>query len=347
LHDLLSQTIPCSVNVRADFGHTPTQPPHLMHMSLLLTATMILFGYVILKLFRNLKIKDMKIIPIAFDSLGTRSMATFVQTDDIKIFIDPGVSLAPFRYSLPPHPLELQRLDEHWNRILNYAKKSEILIITHYHYDHHNPDENLEIYENKIVFIKNPKEKINLSQRERSSYFLEKIGNLPKQINFADGKTFEFGGTKIKFSQPVFHGTNQRLGYVIEVLIDDGDYKFIHTSDVEGPSQKDQTDFILENKPNLLILDGPLSYMLGYRYSYESFNQSIENMIKIIQNSPLEILIIDHHFLRDLKWDKRVRKASEIAKEKNVKFQTAADFLGKQIDMLEANRKELYKRYPV
>lgn len=31
----------------------------------------------------------MKIIPIAFDSLGTRGMATYVETKDVKIFIDP------------------------------------------------------------------------------------------------------------------------------------------------------------------------------------------------------------------------------------------------------------------
>ena len=69
----------------------------------------------------------MKIIPITFDSLGTRGMATYVETKDVKIFIDPGVSLAPIRYSLPPHPLELKRLDEHWNEIVKLAKKAEVL----------------------------------------------------------------------------------------------------------------------------------------------------------------------------------------------------------------------------
>ncbi len=40
----------------------------------------------------------MNITPIAADSLGTRSMATFVETGDCGIFIDPAVSLAPRRY---------------------------------------------------------------------------------------------------------------------------------------------------------------------------------------------------------------------------------------------------------
>ena len=53
-----------------------------------------------------------RIAPLAFDSFGVRSMATFVETDDLKVLIDPGVALAPVRYGLEPHPLEWQRLDE-------------------------------------------------------------------------------------------------------------------------------------------------------------------------------------------------------------------------------------------
>jgi predicted metallo-beta-lactamase superfamily hydrolase len=285
-----------------------------------------------------------KIIPLAFDSLGTRSMSTFIETDDVKILIDPGVSLAPIRYSLPPHPIELKRMEEHWKKIVKYASDSEVLIITHYHYDHHRPEENLEIYRKKFVFIKHPTEKINFSQKGRAKYFLEKIKRLPKEIQYADGKEFKFGKTRIKFSEPVFHGTNPRLGFVIEVLIDDGKYKFIHTSDVEGPSQEDQTNFILENKPNLIFLDGPLSYML-YRFGEENMKKSVENMIKIVENRP-EALIVDHHFLRDLKWKEKIREVFSVAKEKNVKVQTAAEFSGRPIEMLEAHRKDLYKKYP-
>ena len=45
-----------------------------------------------------------RIVPLAFDSFGVRSMATFVETDDLKVLIDPGVALAPVRYGLEPHP---------------------------------------------------------------------------------------------------------------------------------------------------------------------------------------------------------------------------------------------------
>ncbi len=283
----------------------------------------------------------MKIIPLAFDSFGTRSMSTFVETKDVKVLIYPGVALGPRRYNLAPHQIELERLEEHWTKIVKYATLSDVLIITHYHYDHHNPNDHLEIYKNKTVLIKHPTEKINRSQTKRAAYFLQQIKDLPQKLEYSDGREFQFGNTKIKFSQSVFHGTNSKLGYVTEVLIDDG-YRFIHTSDVEGPSLDDQTEFILQNKPNLVILDGPLSYMLGFRYSQESLNASLENMIKIIENCPLDSLIIDHHFLRDLKWKERIAKVFDVAEKRDVKIQTAAEFAGIPTDMLEARRRELW-----
>lgn len=288
----------------------------------------------------------MKVTPLAFDSFGTRSMSTFVETKDANILIDPGVALGPRRFGYSPHPIEQEREREHWKEIVERAKRSDVLIITHYHYDHYNPSDKLEIYKNKTVLIKHPTEKINLSQKKRSSDFLEEIRDLPKMLEYSDGREFRFGHTKIKFSQPVFHGTNPKLGYVTEVLVDDGSYRFIHTSDVEGPSLEDQTDFVLRNKPNLVILDGPLSYMLGFRYSRASLDSSIENMIKIIRTCPLDSLVVDHHFLRDMKWRERIVRVFEEGEKKKVEVQTAAEFAGKPIEMLEARRTELYQKYP-
>jgi len=68
-----------------------------------------------------------KITPIAFDSFGVRSMATFVETDDLRILIDPAASLAPIRYGFGPHPLERQRLDETWEAIRQYAETADEL----------------------------------------------------------------------------------------------------------------------------------------------------------------------------------------------------------------------------
>ncbi|MEM5790805.1 MAG: MBL fold metallo-hydrolase, partial [Candidatus Aenigmatarchaeota archaeon] len=281
---------------------------------------------------------NLKIIPIASDSMGVRSFCIQVITDDANILIDPSVSLAPIRFGCQPHAIELQKMDEIWNEILKLSKEVDIILITHYHFDHFSWDEP-EQFKNKILLIKHPTEKINFNQKNRARYFLDRIKNLPKRLEYCDGKKYEFGKVKIKFSQPVFHGVNPKLGYVEEVLIENDGYKFIYTSDVEGPSQEDQVSFILENKPNLLFLDGPLSYIL-YRFGMENLKVSIQNMIKIIEECPIETLVIDHHFLRDLKWKEKISKVFEVAEKKEVKVQCVAEFLGKPIEMLEARRKE-------
>jgi predicted metallo-beta-lactamase superfamily hydrolase len=284
---------------------------------------------------------------VASDSMGTRSMASFIEAGNLKIFIDPGVALGPSRYGLPPHPLELNKLNEHWNEIVKYAEKAEVIIITHYHYDHHSPWENLDIYKNKILLIKHPKNKINMSQKIRAAFFLKAIKNLPKTIDYCDSKEYFFGDVKIKFSNPVYHGANEKLGYVTEVLIKDYEDSFLFTSDIEGASLNNQLNFIIENKPKIIYLDGPMSYMLGYRFSFKSFEDSIKNIEKTILECPLKTLIIDHHLLRDVEWKEKLSKAFKAAEMKGVKIETAAEFEKKPLTMLEARRKELYEEYPL
>ncbi len=283
----------------------------------------------------------MNIIPIAADSLGTRSMATFVETKGISILIDPAVSLGPKRYGLPPHPLEYAKMDEHRESIKKYAQRADVLVLTHYHYDHHDPDFP-ELYRGKTVLIKHPEENINKSQRSRAAFFLKQVEGIPGKLEYADGREFQFGDTVIRFSDAVFHGTGNRLGYVVEVSIREVDDGFVFTSDVEGPNNREQTDFIIREKPKIVYLDGPLSYMLGYRYSHESLTAAVDNMLRILNGTELEKLIVDHHLLRDLKWKEHIAPVFGTGKE----VLTAAEFKGEKINMLEANRKRLFKEHP-
>ncbi|MEM2105955.1 MAG: MBL fold metallo-hydrolase [Candidatus Bathyarchaeia archaeon] len=285
-----------------------------------------------------------KIVPLAFDSFGVRSMATFIETDDLRVLIDPGASLAPLRYGLEPHPLEWQRLDETWETIRRFAEAADVLVVTHYHYDHHDPDYP-ELYRNKTVFIKHPTENINRSQKERAAFFLEAIRSMPKKLEIADDRNFQFGRTTIKFSKAVCHGTNPRLGYVTEVSIKCNGESFLFTSDVEGPSLDEQISFILEEKPDILFVDGPMTYMLGYRYSFKSLEISNINLVRAIKQTNVQTLVLDHHFLRDLNYKLRIKPVYEEADKRDVKVLTAAEFCGRKIEMLEALRKELYAKY--
>lgn len=96
----------------------------------------------------------MKVIPLASESLGVRSLATYVKTKDVGILIDPGVALAPDRYGLKPNDIEFEKLREMRNKINDYAKKSNVITISHYHYDHYTPF--LMIYTwNQRIMLKN------------------------------------------------------------------------------------------------------------------------------------------------------------------------------------------------
>ncbi len=284
----------------------------------------------------------MKILPVAFDSLGVRSMATYVETKDVKIFIDPGVSVSPDRYSLPPHKIELNRHQETWESIKRWVSISDVIIVTHYHYDHHNPDEP-EIYDKKDVFLKHPREFINQSQKERANDFLSRIEGFAKSINIADGKTFNFGGTRLVFSEPVFHGLSQQLGYVIQVLVEESE-RFIFTSDVQGPLNQDALKFIMEKEPNTMIIDGPATYLLGSHYKKHDIDLSIEYLKKIIDGTPIQNLIIDHHLLRDLNWLDYVKDLDKT--KASIMVSSVAGFMGKREELLEAKRKDMYEGVP-
>lgn len=281
----------------------------------------------------------MKILPIAFDSLGVRSMATYVETNDVRIVIDPGVSVSPDRYSLPPHRIELDRRREMLAAVKRWTSISDIVIITHYHYDHHNPDDQ-GLYEGKEILLKHPRESINQSQKQRAQALLTMIEPCAKEIKFADAKAFEFGGTKVVFSAPVFHGLSARLGYIIEVFIADQE-KFLFTSDVHGLLDESAIDFIIDKAPDTIILDGPATYLLGSHYKKSHISQSIQNMKRIVKQTPVKHFIIDHHLLRDASWADYISELHELRSD--VKVCSAAGYLGKQEDILEARRKELYQ----
>jgi len=286
-----------------------------------------------------------RVTPIAADSFGVRSMATFIETSSVRLLIDPAAALAPSRYGLKPHPVEWQRLDESWSKIMDFASSAEIIILTHYHYDHHST-RHLEMFKNKRLFIKDPSLNINRSQMWRAAYFLQSIQGLPKEIKPAEGRRIRIGETTINFSTAVSHGVDTKLGYVVEVSVKSGGESVLYTSDVQGPVSEEQVKFILENAPQTLIVDGPPTYLLGGAFREDDLlvaNQLLTKVIRSLVSSGLNTVILDHHLLRDLNYKERVKPVYEVGEELDVKLYTAAEFIGKAVDTLEARRKELYQ----
>ncbi len=283
----------------------------------------------------------MKILPLSSDSMGTRSMATFIETDGLKIIIDPGVALGQMRDGLPPHEEEIKKMNEDMERIKEFLKISDVVIITHYHYDHYNP-KLAELLKGKKLLFKDWEQMINRSQWGRADNFLRILKGLNLEPISADGKNFNFSDVKISFSNPVTHGVSPKLGYVIEVFVESDGSSFLFTSDVQGPCRGEQISFILSKKPEIIYIDGPLSYLLGKAFEMQDLKISIENLRKIMEIEEMKCVIIDHHLLRDLKWKELMEDVIEFGEERGIKVLTAAEFIGKENQLLEARRKKLY-----
>jgi predicted metallo-beta-lactamase superfamily hydrolase len=301
--------------------------------------------------------KKIKVTPIAEESFGVRSMCTQIETQDIKILIDAGASLAPRRNGYPPHPKEYQALAECRKKIAKAAEKTAIVTISHYHFDHHTPsyldwytnwsssETAKKIYQNKIVIAKSYRSLVNASQRRRGWMFKKTGATHAKKLETADGKTFHFEKTTLKFSKPVFHGPeNSELGWIVMLTIKFTDEKVVFASDVQGPMYTPTVNKILAENPQLLIIGGPPTYLAGFRVKDEHIKQGMQNLKKLVENIPTTLL--EHHTFRDKNWINYTQPIVEAATEKGCKVLTAAEFSGTKNNFLEFRRRELFETEP-
>ncbi len=302
-------------------------------------------------------VKKVRVTPLAAESLGVRSMCTYVETPDVKITLDAGTSLGPSRWGLPPHPREYKALAECRERISRVAEKTDVITISHYHFDHHTPSFTdwfcnwssaeiaRKIYEGKIVLVKSHRSKINYSQRRRGWMFRKTAGKHARKVETADGRTFKFGDTKLKFSEPVFHGINNTsLGWVLMTTIDYGGERMLLASDVEGPMYNPTVERILGEAPDLLIIGGPPLYLAGFKVDETDIQQGIENLEELVKNIPTTIL--EHHILRDKGWREACHSIFDTASKRCHRVLTAAEFLKKENNLLECRRRELFETEP-
>lgn len=285
---------------------------------------------------------------IAFESMGVRSQATFVQSKNLNIFIDPSAALAPRRSGLPPHVYEVEKLLEVFNVIEGFIKDSDMIVYTHYHYDHHDPGRfiDLELYKGKIIYLKDPQNNINVSQRIRASKFIKFLKDFVKDIRIADGRKEVFLDTVLRFSSPLPHGESYRLGYVVAVCIEEKDDTLMYTSDIEGGPLENHRNLLGFCRARVAVVDGPPTYLVGYKYSEESLRASISFLSTLLELESLEILVLDHHVCRDLNYINKMSKVLDKARNLNKKVRTAAEMQGLSPLLLEAMRRELYKEKP-
>ncbi len=303
-------------------------------------------------------LSKIKITPLASESFGVRSLCTLVETPDLAVLFDAGIALAPYRFSLPPHPVEFQTIQHLRHVIAEAADKAQVTTISHYHYDHHTPsfedwvvnwtdggETAKQIYQGKVVLAKNPKENINASQRQRAWMFQKTAAKYAKSFEAADGKTFQFGETELAFSEAVAHGSDDhQLGWVIMCTVTCGGERFMFAPDVQGPISLHTAELILAAKPDLLMVGGPPTYLQGFRVDESKIHQAMLNLERIVSVVP--IVVVEHHALRDELWQQKLAGVFEKAEEAGHRVVTAAEYTGKDNLFLESKRKQLYLEQP-
>lgn len=284
-------------------------------------------------------------------------MCTLVETEDTTILLDASAALAPKRQGYPPHPKEYRALAKCRERISAAAERAEIVTISHYHFDHHTPsytdwftnwssaEAAEQIYGQKIVLAKSYRSKVNASQRRRGWMFHKNGGDCARRFEFADGRVFEFGATRICFSEPVFHGSKDSdLGWLIMATVEVGDERFVFASDVQGPMCTPTLEKILENRPQLVFVGGPPTYLTGFRVKEEDIEKGLQNLRTLAENVPLTIL--GHHLLRDEQWRSHAERIFDAADDAGNRVVTAAEYVGKENNCLEYRRRQLFEFEP-
>jgi predicted metallo-beta-lactamase superfamily hydrolase len=304
-------------------------------------------------------LQKIKITPLAAESFGVRSMCTLVETPDVTMLLDAGVSLCPYRFRLPPHPIEFQTIDRLRRRIAEAADKAEVVTISHYHFDHHTPsyedwlvnwteanETARQIYQDKKVLMKNPREKINASQRQRAWLFQKTGGKHAKSLEIADGKAFNFGKeTVLRFSEAVPHGPDGSiLGWVMMALVECRDERFMFAPDIQGPMSTHTLELIKATKPEVIMVGGPPFYLGGFKVAETQLQLGLMNLTEVVESVPLTIL--EHHALRGESWQQRIKQVYNIAAKTGHKIMTAAEFAGQENNFLESKRKTLYFENP-
>ncbi|OYD16201.1 hypothetical protein CH333_04000 [candidate division WOR-3 bacterium JGI_Cruoil_03_44_89] len=147
-------------------------------------------------------------------------------------------------------------------------------------------------------------------------------------VEFIDGREYNFGSTKIRFTEPLFHGIEyDRVGWVVSLVVERNGKKFIYSSDLQGPQIEDYAEWIIDENPDAMVLDGPATYLFGYMMNRINLNRAIDNIMEILKRTKTNPIIYDHHLLRERRYKERLSRVYEEGKSRVL---TAAELLGKE-----------------
>jgi predicted metallo-beta-lactamase superfamily hydrolase len=278
-----------------------------------------------------------KVVPLAAESLGVRSMATYVEVAGRGILIDPGATLSPGRQGLPPADEEWEALRRANDRISAYAARAEFVFVSHYHDDHFRSDP--ASYAGRSVFLKDARRMIGGLQAKRASALWEAL-TPHARVQAADGFRWDAPDIGLEFSAPLAHGREGTpLGYVLALTVKDPAERerFVFASDVQGPMTAVAAAYLIRQRPTLLYLSGPPSYIEA-EVGTAAIDQGIDHLLRILDATGCRV-IMDHHALRDARFVSRFARLWQ-----SDRVTTAAGYLNLPVAALESHRAALWTK---
>jgi predicted metallo-beta-lactamase superfamily hydrolase len=279
---------------------------------------------------------------IGAESFGARSLCCFVTTRNRKILIDPGVALGMYRSRLPPHPREVVAVEDTRKRIIERWTEATDIVISHFHGDH-SPLVHADVYQLAVSKIRDLNSQATIwikppghfggVEKKRAPAFKSAFGGQAKST--ADQRSEE-----VSFSRPVPHGDpNDTSVTVIMTCIRD-DVVFVHASDIQMLNDE-AVETILAWRPDIVLAAGPPIY-LAHKLSKEQLDRAERNTITLLRK--VNTVILDHHLLRSEEGTRWCQRLSSMTGNTLV---SAAEFMAKSPQLLEAHRKQLYQDAPV
>ena len=250
------------------------------------------------------------------------------------VLVDPGATLAPERFGLPPADAEWEALRRANDRISLYAGRADLVFVSHYHDDHFRSGPNC--YAGRAVVARDPRRLTGAQARRGHALWRALAGRA--RVSAADGWVLRERLLDLHVSPPLPHGPEgTSLGTVVALTVLDvaERERFVFAPDVLGPLSPVATAWIIQERPTLLYLSGPPTY-LERALGTPAIERAIDNLVRIIDRTGCRA-IVDHHALRDPRAAERLERVWETRRAT-----TAAAYLGLDAAPLESRRALLW-----
>jgi hypothetical protein len=207
--------------------------------------------------------------------------------------------------------------------------------VSHYHEDHYRSDP--ATYAGRTVVAKEPRRMVGGQQSRRGVALWTSLDAVAR-LEAADGWRRREPHVELSVSPPLPHGVEGTpLGYVVALTVVDvaERERFVFASDVQGPLSAVAVGWLIQQRPTLVYLSGPPSY-IERDLPAGAVDRGIDHLLRVIDATGCRV-IMDHHALRDPGFSARFERLWSTGR-----VMTAAAHLGVEALPLEARRRALW-----